>query len=230
MFLPFPEFLQVMKDIKTQSAQYLLGHHSTAQDIVECGVEGLSSILRRVSCWKLGRERAQALYEVAGRSVGIEEGSTGMFLEIQEILSEIEASERFTGRVEQEISCSLQQIPYRDSLLSLKGIGEITAAGLIEEVGDSRQFHTLSEILKVAALDLFEISSGKDKGARHISKRGRPLPPKFLCFAAINAIRKGGTMYASYQRYLQRGMPGTKGSGSHCSETVEDSLCSGTRS
>lgn len=206
VFLLFPEFLQVMKNIKTRSAQYLLRHYPTPQAIPECGLNTLIMILRRVSHGKLGRQRAQALYEAAGQSVGIKEGRRGIVLEIQEILAEIEASERFIERVEQEMSYYLQQIPYSDSLLSLKGIGEITVAGLIGEIGDFRRFRTLSEILKMAGLDLFEVSSGQHRGTRHISKRGRPLLRKLLYFAAVNMIRKGGLMHALYQRYLERGM------------------------
>lgn len=206
VFLLFPEFLQVMKNIKTQTAQYLLRHYPVPQDMVQCGLDALTSILRQVSHGKLGRDRAQALYDAAGQSVGIEEGRRGILLEIQEILSETEISEQFVERVEQEMSDYLQQIPYSRSLLSLRGIGKITAAGLIGEVGDFRQFRTLSEILKMAGLDLFEISSGQHKGTRHISKRGRSLLRKLLYFAAVNMIRKGGLMHALYQRYLQRGM------------------------
>jgi transposase len=112
--------------------------------------------------------------------------------------------------MQEEMVPYLEQIPYSDSLLSVKGIGEITVAGLIGEVGDFRQFHTLREVMKLAGLDLFEISSGKHKGNRHISKRGRPLLRKLLYFAAINTIRKGGVMHASYQKYLERGMPKIK--------------------
>jgi transposase len=210
VFILFPEFLQVMKDVKTKTAQYLLRHHPTPQDIVKCGLEPLVSILKRVSRGKLGRERAQALYEAAGESVGIQEGKGGILLEIEEILSSLEACSRFIEKVEEEMVRYLQEIPYSASLLSVKGIGEVTVAGLIGEVGDFRQFHTLREILKLGGMDLFEISSGKHKGNRHISKRGRPLLRKLLYFAAINTVRKGGVMHACYQRHLEKGMPKTK--------------------
>ena len=210
VFIIFPEFLQVMKDIKSRSAQYLLRHYPTPQELLTLGLDALGAVLRRVSRGKLGKDRAQALYEATKQTVGIEEGRSGILFEIQEILSQIAASECFIEKVEQEMSYYLQQIPYSHSMLSLKGIGEVTAAGLIGEVGDFRKFHTLSEITKLAGLDLFEISSGKHKGNHHISKRGRPLLRKLLYFAAINTIRKGGVMHACYQRYLERGMLKTK--------------------
>ena len=210
VFIVFPEFLQVMKDIKTQTAQYLLRHYPTPQDMVACGSEELIRILRQVSRGKLGKVRAQALYDAAVQSVGLQEGRRGILLETEEILSGLEACKRFIERIQEEMVPYLEQIPYSDSLLSVKGIGKITVAGLIGEVGDFRQFHTLREVMKLAGLDLFEISSGKHKGNRHISKRGRPLLRKLLYFAAINTIRKGGVMHACYQRYLDRGMPKIK--------------------
>ena len=37
VFILFPEFLQVMRDVKTKSARYLLRHYPTPQDMVACG-------------------------------------------------------------------------------------------------------------------------------------------------------------------------------------------------
>jgi transposase len=59
--------------------------------------------------------------------------------------------------------------------LSIKGLGTVSLAGLIGKVGDFSKFSTQSEIMKLAGLDLYEISSGKRKGQRRISKRGRSL-------------------------------------------------------
>lgn len=206
VFTTFPEFLQVMKNVKTKTAQYLLQHHPTPQDIVEYGLEPLTSTLKRVSRGKLGAVCAKTLYEAAGKSVGIKEGQASIVFEIQEILLAIEASERSVALFEEKLSEHLKQIPYSPSILSIKGIGEITAAGLIGEVGDFTKFSAASELLKHAGLDLFEVSSGKHKGKRRISKRGRPLFRKLLFFAAVNTVRKGGIMYKHYQRHLQKGM------------------------
>lgn len=210
VFIIFPEFLQVMKDIKTRSAQYLLRHYPCPEDVVQCGLENLSFMLRRISRGKLKKESVQALYAVAGHSVGLQEGRKAILLEIQEILSGIESADKFMEKLEQEMASLLPEIPYSHSILSLKGIGEVTAAGLIGEVGDFSKFHTLSEVLKMAGLNLFEISSGKHKGDRHITKRGRSLLRRILFFAALNTVRKGGVMYDTYQRHLGKGMPRMK--------------------
>jgi transposase len=204
--LLFPEFLQVMKDLKTHSARYLLGHYPTPQEVCDLGLEELAVLLRRVSRGKLKLERARMVYEAARASVGIREGQRAICLEIRELLGAISATEGFIAGVEEEMARALEQIPYSPFLLSVRGVGKVTVAGLIGEVGDFRKFHTLAEIMKLAGLNLFEISSGQHKGRRHISKRGRPLLRKLLFFAAINMVRQNGLMRPFYQRLVGRGM------------------------
>ena len=71
-------------------------------------------------------------------------------------------------------------------------------------------YKTAAEIMKLGGLDLFEVSSGKQKGERQISKRGHPLMRNLLFYAAINVVRKGRIMHERYERYIQRGMPRIK--------------------
>lgn len=210
IFLIFPELMTVMKDITIRSTQYLLKNYPRPQDIVEQGVDGLARILKKVSRGRLGKERAEALYEVAVESVGIGEGRESIVLEIKETVSAIESVEKFVKEIEKYMSNHLKDVPYSRFILSMKGIGEITTAGLIGEMGDFKKYRTISEVIKHAGLDLFEISSGKHKGKRRISKRGRPLLRKLLFFASINVVRKGGVLHKQYQHHLKKGMPQIK--------------------
>jgi len=202
----FPEFLKVMKGIKSTTAQYLLKNYPTPQDIKELGLEDLTSILKKISRGKLSMERARVLYKAARASIGIHEGRTSIVFEITNILAVIETFNYFVEEIEKKILHYLEKIPYSKFILSIKGIGNITVAGLIGEAGDFRKFKTIPQLYKLAGLDLFEISSGKHKGKRRISKRGRSLMRKLLYFAAINVVRKDGILYEQYQKYLQRGM------------------------
>lgn len=210
VFVIFPEFLQVIKSVRCKTAQYILKHYTVPKDIVELGVEELTVIMKKISHGKLGKEQAEGLYKGAENSVGITVGHGGILLEIRRLLALIEGSKGYIAELDHNMSSHLNNIPYHHSILSIKGIGRITAAGLIGEVGDFTRFKTISEVMKLAGLDLFEISSGCHKGQRHISKRGRSLIRKLLFFAAINAARKGGIMHNIYHKFLQRGMPKMK--------------------
>jgi len=210
LVISFPEFLQVMTDVKSASAQHLLRHYPTAQEIISLGEPALAALLRKVSRGKLREDRARALFEGANESVGVREGRSSMLLEIGLLLDTIASYDHFIDSVETEMVRYLEQIPYSRVILSLKGIGPITAAGLIGEVGDFTKFGTISEVMKLAGLDLYEVSSGKHRGKLRISKRGRPLIRKLLYFAALSSVRKGGVMHEWYQRALGRGMVKTK--------------------
>ena len=206
----FPEFLWVMKDIKTKTAQYLLKQYPRPQDIAGLGCEGLEETLKKISRGRLGKDRAEVLYEAAANSVGVREGQGSIVFEIKQLVSGIEEIERSIEETEERMREYLKEVPYSRYMLSIEGIGEVTVAGLIGEVGDFTKYKTAAEITKLAGMDLFEVSSGKHKGERHISKRGRPLMRKLLFYAAINAVQKGRIMHERYERYIQRGMPRMK--------------------
>ena len=210
IFVIFPEFLRVFKNISIKSAMYLIRNHPTPESIVSIGLESLTVTLRKVSRYRLTQGRIKEIFEAAQRSVGIDEGKESILMEIEHLASNIENENRFIDDLEKQMDHYLDQIPYAHSIFSIKGVGPITVAGLIGEVGDFKKFNTISEMMKLAGLDLFEVSSGKHSGKRRISKRGRSLMRKLLYFAAINVVKSHGIMHERYQEMLARGMPKMK--------------------
>ena len=205
VFVIFPELVSIIHP-STKTGMYLIKHFSDPQCMVSMGMEGLYDIVKKVSRGRIGLDRAEKLYHAAQRSVGITEGKESLLLETTHLVFNIENENRHIESLEKQMAVFLRQIPYSHTILSIKGIGTVTAAGLIGEVGDFRSFKTFSEVMKLAGLDLYEISSGKHQGSRRISKRGRSLLRKLLYFAAINTTRKNGVFYVPYQRHLAKGM------------------------
>ncbi len=205
IYVIFPEFLNILNST-TKSAKYMIKHYTTPETIVALGFESLSEILKKVSRGRIKPHRAKELYEAAQQSIGISNGKQSIVFEIEHLIRKIETEDQFIANVENQMLVYLEQIPYSKNMLSIKGIGAITTAGLIGEVGDFKKFNTISEITKLAGLDLFEISSGKHKGQRRISKRGRSLMRKLLFFAAINMVKKNGIMHEKYHQMLNQGM------------------------
>jgi transposase len=209
VFVIFPELASIIKP-STKTGMYLIKNYPDPESIVSAGIGTLCNIIRKISRGKLGIDRVEALYNAAKESVGITEGKESILVEINHLVSNIETENRYIEGLEALMVVYLEQIPYSHSILSVKGIGNITVAGLIGEVGDFRRFRTISEVMKLAGLDLFEVSSGKYRGQRRISKRGRSLIRKFLFFAAINTVKSHGIMHAKYQKMLSNGTPKIK--------------------
>ena len=205
IFVIFPEFLKVL-NISTKTARYFIKHYPTPEKIYALGLDTVGQIVKQVSRGKLGQDRAKQLHEAAGNSVGITEGKASIVFEIEHLVARVEAEDQFIDRLEQQMRTYLQRVPYSQYILTIRGLGEVTVAGLIGEVADFNKFDTISEVMKLAGLDLYEISSGKHKGQRRISKRGRPLMRKLLFFAAINAVKSKGIMHKKYHQMLDRGM------------------------
>jgi transposase len=206
VFLIFPEFKTVIKDIKIKTARYILRSYTTPQSMGVLNKETLGEEMRKKSMGKFGIKDAEALIVLAQGTVGIKEGIAGLVLDVKHILIQLETIESFIAEIESKMEGTLSDISCSIKLLSIKGLGIVSVAGIIGEVGDFMKFGTQSEIMKLAGLDLYEISSGKRKGERRISKRGRSLLRKILYYAAIQSIRKNGIMCEYYINLTSRGM------------------------
>jgi len=206
VFLMFPEFKRVFNDIKVKTAQHILTRYTTPERIGRLKPGELGEEMRKHSRGKFGVEQAELLIRLAQDTIGIQAGIAGLVLDIRHILMQLEGVHGFVAEIEAEMEKALERIPYSTRILSMKGLGVVTVAGLIGEVGDFTKFSTQSEIMKLAGLDLYEISSGKRKGQRRISKRGRSLLRKILYNAAISTIRKNGIMALQYANLIGRGM------------------------
>jgi transposase len=67
----------------------------------------------------------------------------------------------------------LGNIPGTAEMLSIPGVGVVTIAGFLAEIGDINSYDHGQQIIRLAGLNLVENSSGNRKGKTGISKRGR---------------------------------------------------------
>jgi transposase len=210
LYAVFPEFFAMVKDIRVQSIQYLLARYPLPHDIVRLGKKRLTSILKHRSHGRFGESFCVRLYEAAKASVGVTEGSRAIRDSIRYIIGQIAEHNRRIAELEEAMRRLLEEIPISRNILSIKGIGTVVAAGIIGEVGNFETFATQRSLIKFAGLNLYEVSSGKHKGVRRISKRGREYLRKTLYFAAMNTVRKNGIMHDYYIRLIESGMPRIK--------------------
>ena len=206
VFLLFPEFKKVIKDIKCRTPLYILKKYPTPEAISVLDTPVLGEEMRKKSRGKFREHHADMLINLAKNTVGIREGVSGLSMDIRHILVQLEMLKSLIAEIENEMEIALGRIPYSSKLLSIKGLGIVSVAGIIGEIGDFKKFQTQGEIMKLAGLDLYEISSGKMKGQRRISKRVRSLLRKILYYAEIQTIRKNGILHDYYTRLTERGM------------------------
>ena len=107
IFVIFPEFLSIMNNISTKTAAYLLNHHAVPESIVELGLENLTQVMKKVSRGRLGRQRAEQLFEAAKNSVGIGEGKQSILLEIEHLNAMIANEDRFYRKSGKNRCCAI---------------------------------------------------------------------------------------------------------------------------
>jgi len=95
----------------------------------------------------------------------------------------------------------------RELLVSIKGIGPLTAAKLLGEYGDMNQFSDVRQVVAFAGLNPRHRQSGSSiRGRTSISKIGRASIRAALYMPAINAKRFDPRMQALSDRLAARGL------------------------
>ena len=199
----FPEFTTVFKDWRRNAALITLRSFPTPEKVMEMGVDKIVETWRK-QMKRASLKRAEALVKAASRSVGRTSGKVASEASLQNLLAEYDLYCQQYDKQEQLMQDLLMQVPNADKLLDIKGVGLITAATFVGEVGDISRFQDPRQIQKLAGLNLVENSSGKHKGKTTISRRGRRRLRHSLFFSMIAMLGKNQEFRLLHQRNLMR--------------------------
>jgi len=199
----FPEFTTVFKDWRRNAALITLRSFPTPEKVMEMGVDKIVETWRK-QMKRVSLKRAERLVKAANRSVGRTSGKVASEASLQNLLAEYDLYCQQYDKQEQLMQDLLMQVPNADKLLDIKGVGLITAATFVGEVGDISRFQDPRQIQKLAGLNLVENSSGKHKGKTTISRRGRRRLRHSLFFSMIAMLGKNQEFRLLHQRNLRR--------------------------
>lgn len=184
----FPELRQVFKDVSCKGAIATLRLFPTPAELSSLQpqniVTGWKSCMKRHS----GHKKARSLLTLAKRSIGTKQALDAYKLHLEQLLEEYDLTSSQLERVTQEVTNVLEQIPFVKQILTIKGISEISLAGILGEAGDLSGFAHGNALLRHAGLHLAEASSGKWKGQIVLSKRGRSRLRRYLFLATMSLV------------------------------------------
>lgn len=184
----FPELRQVFKDVKGKGAIATLRLFPTPFELRSMQPQDIVTKWKSVMKRQPGLKKAYLLIDLAKRSIGSHQAHDAYKLHLEQLLEEFDLATTQLERVEREVTNVLQQIPFAMKLLAIKGISEISLAGILGEAGDLSGFAHGNSLLRHAGLHLSEASSGKWKGQIVISKRGRSRLRRFLYLATMSLV------------------------------------------
>ena len=197
----FPEYTKVFKNVLSRTSEEILKECPFPEDIKSIGKEELLQHIKKTVKRGYSKKQVETIYELANESIGTEEGIEGAKFQLNMYIEEAKLLEKQIKITEEELERQLKETGFYESLTSIQGIGIVSAATFVGEVGDINRFNSYEQIRRYAGLNLVENSSGKHKGKTTISKRGRSLLRSMLYRMAFTMVNKNKELKELY-KYL----------------------------
>lgn len=176
----FPEFSGLFSSVYVESALNILYAYPTPKKLARAHIASIDKLLHHNSS-----VTAAKIIEIAKNSIGQSEEYLGF--ELKHTIDMIRFYESQVEIYNKQIEHELSQIDYGKIITSIPGVGIITGAMIISEIGDINNFQTPHQLLAFAGLDPIVNQSGDFEASHNKpSKRGS----KYLRWA-IHQVSSG---------------------------------------
>jgi transposase len=170
----FPEFTQVFKNPCGQTALRVLSIGPAPGMIGGMTGEEFIKFVKTGYQGRLMKDKLLALHYVARRSSGIRAGAQSVSSEVSLLVEKLCLIDRHIQLTEQTMVKLVDEAEEGKYLLSIFGLGYISVAGLLAELGSFRSYHNARQMIKMAGSNPTESeSAGKRQSKTPMSKKGR---------------------------------------------------------
>jgi len=121
-----------------------------------------------------------------------------MVKQIQQLTKTIDAQEKSISE-----NCTVPQVQL---LKTFVGVGDISAVGLILQIGSIERFGSAKKLSSFFGLHPIYKKSGDGSWGFHMSKKGRVVPRQILYMVAMVAIQKNPLIKEIYLKHTEKGM------------------------
>jgi transposase len=201
----FPEIWTVFKyPLKGKASRQVLKSCPFPAFILALGETGILAEIKKVVKKTVGIKKVKDLIKAAEASIGVNYGLESAKMRLGWLLEELELIDKQLIEIEQAMEAELFKTGYAEQILGIKGIGIVTAASFLGEVGDPLRFQNARQIANYAGYNLVEDSSGKNKSGTCISKRGRKRLRSILYQMAFTVVGNNPEMKALHNYLTSR--------------------------
>jgi transposase len=199
----FPELKKIFWSMKAKGLWAVLEECPFPEDVLKFGTRKLADIISRSSRRKATAvEKAFKIYKEAGESIGLKRIGIADRYRVKMYMEEVKRSEGQLKEIEAQMKKILEKVSYAKHLLSIPGVGVLTAAIFLGELGNPAHFKHPRQIVKYSGYDPKENESGQRTGRRIISKKGRWLLRKYLYFMSMRVVYRSQFFKEYYERKL----------------------------
>jgi transposase len=202
----FPEIQQVFKDLSSKTASAMLSHHASAAEVREMSEEYfIASVRIDFSGRRMQVSKLRYAHALAQRSVGLSDGNEALQLALHIHIETLEGLQRQLDAVRTALVDTFLALPESKYLLSVHGLGVITAAIILSEIGDPSHYTKAKQLIKLAGTQPVPNTSGrKSRSQTPMSHKGRPRLRTALFFAVMRLIQVDEVFAREYLRLQTR--------------------------
>lgn len=204
--LGFPEFTRYVRTLDSQLATALLHAFPTARVFERVGPTRISRILYD-GRHRVGKELATQLVEAARRSVGAHHGPA-YHVQVRYLCEDLDVLRQRLRDIDGNLERHLDTHEVGSLLTTIDGIGPLTAARLVAELGDPTGFESPAALAAYVGVIPALRQSGKRTSQRAgLTSIGHARLRHALWMPTLAAVRRNPWLRAHYQRLRANGKP-----------------------
>jgi transposase len=194
-----PEYEKCFCKLTIKTSLELLKRFGLAGLRNETRGKKIAKAIVMISRHKISAAKADTIVAMLKDGIGVKEGLSGAEVELRTWIKQIEGYQEELNNLEKQIKTVVMKTEEAKYLISIIGVGAITAAIVLGQTGSFTNYSNAKKLEKLAGLDLIENSSGNKIGQKSISKRGRDLFRYGLYRIAMVAIAKSKEIKRLYE-------------------------------
>lgn len=200
----FPEYEKQFSSLWVSTSMGILEKYLTPENIENAPIDELFEIIKDKSHNRLTKAKAISIKEAAADTFGIKIAQDAFSFQLKQLIDrmnfldkQIEALDYQILEYYEKFDCYLHTIP---------GIGMITAATILAEIGDINRFKSSSALVAFAGIDPTVRQSGEFSSTHnHMSKRGSPYLRHAIFLAATTCSFHNSPLNAYYKKKRDQG-------------------------
>jgi transposase len=202
----FPEVKRVFKDLTGLTAVAMLQNHAAAAVIRGLPEEDFIAAVRRdYQGRRLYVSKLRQAHTLAATSVGLQDGVQALQLMVRQQLQALALLQKLWTLARQAMTDCFLALPESRYLLSVHGLGLVSAATILAEIGDPSHYHTGRQWIKLAGSQPTPNLSGRKTRSRTpMSRKGRHRLRTTLYFAVMRLVQVDDAFAREYLRLQQR--------------------------
>jgi transposase len=168
-----PEYSDCFSNITGKTSLALLSKFDLVTLKSKTLIQEKVELIIKKSRGKFNAKKALHMANLLSESIGVTEGITAAGWRLKDLIEQTECYKSQRDALDEKLEKKVHQTEESEIMLSMHGIGIITAAEFLGQTGPLQNFSNAKKLEKLAGLDLTENSSGKIAGKKSFSKRGR---------------------------------------------------------